>query len=619
MAEVLRTDESRLLTRRRIGAIRLPSALILAVLIAGATGVQAALALQSPAPWIVPDELIYSEYAKSIGDGMIPRIRDQVVLAYGFGYPALLAPIWAVFDDVHTAYAAAKVFNAFILSLTAVPAYLLAKRFTDRGRSLVVAGLTVSVPSMVFAGTLMTEAALYPTFVLALLAMTAALERPALATQAGALGAIALVCSVKIIGLTLLAGYIASILTFHWLDTRARGPLHCRLKAYTITWATLTACLALAVLVSLTTSLGIAGILGAYSVVLQNIDPRAAPWWALIHLAEIDLYVAIVPFAASALVVWRGLRRESTSDERLYAALTIPVVSTLIVVVAAFASTPHPGGDEYVETVVRLQERTTFLLVPIFFVGLAIFVGREQPVLRTVAMIAGAAVLPLIIPLDTFDANLRFQAPGLLPWVQLSDTVDWPVSGAYFGFLCALAFILAFRRRAQIGVWLLPVCVVFFVTTWSAHESRRSASEWTDAISIGPTKDWIDRAAGGRSVSVVWAEPPGTNFVELAPRHRVLFTSEFFNRRVGDVYEVGSPMPYRLPSTKVRLDGDRIVLDDGRPAPLGEFVLVPCHVRLIGETIVEDRATGARVVRVANPPRAKVASPDSCEAELWAR
>ena len=53
----------------------------------------------------------------------------------------------------------------------------------------------MAIPSMLYAGTLMTEVALYPTFVLALLAITVALERPKPMTQLAALAAIALACS----------------------------------------------------------------------------------------------------------------------------------------------------------------------------------------------------------------------------------------------------------------------------------------------------------------------------------------------------------------------------------------------------------------------------------------
>ncbi|MCS7008259.1 MAG: hypothetical protein NZL88_11960 [Gaiellaceae bacterium] len=93
---------------RRALPPRLPVAPALAGIVLVAATVHAAIALRSPSPWIVPDELIYAELAKSLGEGGAPRIRDEVSFDYGLGYPLLLAPIWTAFDHVPTAYAAAK-------------------------------------------------------------------------------------------------------------------------------------------------------------------------------------------------------------------------------------------------------------------------------------------------------------------------------------------------------------------------------------------------------------------------------------------------------------------------------------------------------------------------------
>ena len=53
------------------------------------------------------------------------------------------------------------------MSLTAVPAYLIARRVVSTRGALVVAVLTVAVPSTFYAGTIMTENAFYPIFLVA--------------------------------------------------------------------------------------------------------------------------------------------------------------------------------------------------------------------------------------------------------------------------------------------------------------------------------------------------------------------------------------------------------------------------------------------------------------------
>src|SRR5262249_30723910 len=76
------------------------------------------------------------------------------------------------------AYGVAKAINTVVMSLAAVPAYFLARSVVRPRLALVVAALTVAVPSMVYTGTLMTENAFYPLFLCCALALVWALEAP---------------------------------------------------------------------------------------------------------------------------------------------------------------------------------------------------------------------------------------------------------------------------------------------------------------------------------------------------------------------------------------------------------------------------------------------------------
>ena len=102
---------------------------------------------------------------------------------YGFVYPVVIAPAYRLFSSVPDAYAAVKAINAVVMSLAAVPAYFLARRVLRPGLALVVAALTVAVPSMLYTGTVMTENVFYPLFLLAALALVTTLERPTPARQ----------------------------------------------------------------------------------------------------------------------------------------------------------------------------------------------------------------------------------------------------------------------------------------------------------------------------------------------------------------------------------------------------------------------------------------------------
>jgi len=584
---------------------------VLCLTVIAVTVLHAVVALRSPSPWIVPDELIYSELAKSLGQGGLPQIRGEISFAYGLVYPALLAPVWAIFDDVSTVYAVAKVLNALILSLTVVPAFFLARRFVNERCALVVALLSVAVPSMLYAGTLMTEVALYPAFVLALLGIAAALERPAIATQAAALGAIGLASAVKMLAAILVVAYVSAVFLYHWLDTHDGFQWRGRLKAYTPTWIVLGGVFVVgaAFVVSGKSPFG---TLGAYAVVVDNIDVLAVPWWALLHLAELDLYLAVIPFGATILVALRGLQRDAGHQSRLFAALLLPTTVVLLLTVAAYSSPPHGGAEGYSATVARLHERATFVLAPLFFVGLMVWL-RERPLGSRTGVIAAffaAAALPAAIPSDQIVGNASFQTLALVPWAGFDGL--WPLGVFLFACVLAAFGLLAAASRLQAAAILSVISMVFVVVSVAAQSSMELSSQWTRDRGLGPTADWIDRAVGRRTVSVLWAEKGDEGFVQPAQRHRVLWLGEFFNRSVGPVYELGSAMPYGLPSTAVRLKGGRVVLEDGRAAPFGELVLIPCHVRVAGTVVTRDTTTGASVVRVSSPIRATVTTPESC-------
>ena len=116
------------------------------------------------APWIMVDEIVYSELAKSFAAHGQFLVRGVSEHGYGFVYPVLIAPAWRLFGSIPDAYAAAKAINSVLMSLAAIPAYFLARRLLPpRSRSL-AAALTVLVPSMLYTGMLMTENAFYPLF-----------------------------------------------------------------------------------------------------------------------------------------------------------------------------------------------------------------------------------------------------------------------------------------------------------------------------------------------------------------------------------------------------------------------------------------------------------------------
>ena len=252
-----------------------------------------------PAPFIFTDELQYQENARSLAAGAGIQVREQAYGIVSVLYPLLLAPAYLLFDSLPDAYAAARTINAVVMSLAAIPTYLIARRLLAPGLSLLAALLAVALPSFAYTGTLMSENAFYPAFLLAAWALLRALEEPTLRRQLVLLAACGVVTLVRVQGLAVvLAALTAPLL----LRLVARRPLR--------PWASLYGIVAGgAVLVlgaQLARGASISSLFGAYQVVGEGgydvVDVLKYLFW---HLAELDLYVGVIPFAAFLLLAAR--------------------------------------------------------------------------------------------------------------------------------------------------------------------------------------------------------------------------------------------------------------------------------------------------------------------------
>ena len=167
------------------------SIVILLALVAGSIvwrGLQARLVAS---PWIMPDELIYSSLARSVASSGELAIRGARSSGYSVLYPLLQSLPFSA-STSHAAYAAAKWENAVLMSLAAIPVYLLARRLVPNALALLASALTLLMPSMAYTGLLMTENAFFPLFLLAIVAIVRMLEHPTAARQLSALGVIVL-------------------------------------------------------------------------------------------------------------------------------------------------------------------------------------------------------------------------------------------------------------------------------------------------------------------------------------------------------------------------------------------------------------------------------------------
>ena len=171
----------------RARAVSIPTRVWLGGIVLVSIAVRVALARRIVAPWIMVDEIVYSELAKSFAAHGHFLVRGVPSRGYGIVYPVLIAPAWRLFGPIPSVYVAAKAINSVLMSLAAIPAYFLARRILPLGYALAGAALTVLVPEMLYTGMIMTENVFYPLFLVFALLLVATLERPSVGRQLGLL------------------------------------------------------------------------------------------------------------------------------------------------------------------------------------------------------------------------------------------------------------------------------------------------------------------------------------------------------------------------------------------------------------------------------------------------
>jgi len=523
-------------TAVRARALAVPAWFWLASIVAASIVVRAALAHRIVAPWIMVDEIVYSELAKSFAAHGHFLVRGVPSHGYGFVYPILLAPAWRLFSSVPDAYVAAKLTNSVVMSLAAVPAYFLARRLLPSRLALAVAVLTVAVPSMLYTGTLMTENAFYPLFLTCVLALVAMLERPTRARQVLVLALSGLAYATRPQAIAL----VPAILCAPFLYAPRR------LRAFSTLYGIVGAGVVLALLGTAARGRSPLDLLGAYRAATSSTyTVGGVLQFLLYHLGELDLYLGVVPFAA-LLAVWFAPR-----NARAFAAATLPVFVFLVLEVAAFASQA---------SVDKIEERNLFYLAPLALIALFLVPLRRRAVLLAAA-VAGA--LPVFVDYPRFiKTSAVADTFALLPWWWVQDhwihldQVRWAALAASLAAAAAFAFVP--RRFALV----LPafVAAYFVLTAYVVENGRHGIHQaslgklWAGIRTGHP--DWIDRAVGPNASVAILRTSSMTD--------ETIWENEFFNRSVGTVYfhhveRVPDPLPERALSRTTRV---RYVLAD---------------------------------------------------------
>ena len=592
--------------RTRIWLAAVPAWLWLGAIILTSAGIRLALAKPHPAPWVFPDEVIYANLAESVASTGSFALRESPGLqGYGPGYPLVIAPAYAVFDNLAHAYAAAKAINALVMSLAAIPVYLIARRLVSVWLALVAATLALAIPSFLYTGTILTENAFYPAFAAAVFGIFAALERPTVWRQLGALALIGVAFLIRAQALSLGAAFMTAIVLVCLVEARTEDRLNVRevarrLDAFRVTWVVAGVGLVLALGLAAVRGGSPASVLGSYGVLAEsNYSVTDVARWVVLHLAEIDLYLGILPMAALLALGFEAFGRGALPRPlRLFGLLAVSTVVWMTLVVSVTASHLAAGG------VGRIEERNLFHIAPLFLIALVVWVARglprAWPAAAAAALLAGG--LPGAVSYDVY-ANLG----------ALSDTLAliplWNI--VFFGHIqaatlpvlvvvCSLAaaglFLFLPRRVA-----LLPVALVlgwFVLIQVPVEHQMKATSVGVLQQGLGGRREWIDEKVGGNArVAALWTG---------VGNPMTMVQNAFFNRSVHPVFflDGAAPVTGLVPQQSASIDPatGNVRAADGASVQ-ADYALADGQVELFGQEVARDPLTGLVLYRL---PRNRV-------------
>ncbi len=288
-------------------------ALALAAIVVLAFGLYAALASLVDVPRVHPDEVRYAIAGSSLAEGEGLGLRGG---EYGFGplYALVLAGILLVSSGLAAAYDVFKAANALFFALTAVPVYLLARRLVSEWWAVLAAGLSVAIPSSISVATVMTESLAFFTAAWALYAIMLALERPSVGRQLALLAAVAAAFATRPQLGALYVTWLAGLGLVWWILPASRP--RARADLVRLWPSVVPILLAVAVLAGRVLSgTSPRESFGAYWELWRGYSPAEVTKWLVYHLADFEIYLAVIPLAVAPIVLWNLLRNGRAGSE----------------------------------------------------------------------------------------------------------------------------------------------------------------------------------------------------------------------------------------------------------------------------------------------------------------
>jgi hypothetical protein len=535
--------------------VRVTPRLALRVLVPVAALAQVGLAWLRTTPSVFPDEFLYSQLSQSLATTGRLRVRGVSAHFLPVLEPVLTAPLWLF--GVAAGYRLVQVENAVVMSLAAVPAYLIARRLlVSEWTSVGVAALAVVAPPLLFTGMLLSEPFAYPLALAVALAALASVERP---TRRGQLVLLALCALATLARLQLAVLPLCVAVVVLAVGLRERR-LRATLREHRI-------------FIGLV-ALGLVGGLGVtllHGLGYYHLVPALDGVGSTARVAGLDLFivvlaagVAVVPSAVAGLGV--GLVRPRSRGEFAFGVFATTTIVALLLQCVLWGDVGH------------VQERYLGYVVPLLAIAFGVRRARGGRAVVELGIAAAIAVAAVLLPLSGTAIDSEYL---LAPVLYAFDRVQLDLHDSA---TTALAVALAATLLAAVGA----VCargrrgtaVASTLSIAAAATLLAAAGSWTHGLGrdararfLPADAAWVDHATRTPSTMVV---------VESAWRGMALETL-FWNPRIEHVVMLpGSTKVDELAHPIATIGADGTLTFDGRPltgpvvtegAPLSTTVL----------------------------------------------
>jgi len=495
-------------------------------------------------PVYFPDEYIYSELGRSIADHGRPLVRGAAAHFPAVLQPLLTAPAWLA-GDVETSFRLVQLEGALVMSLAAVPVYLLARRLElGAWLGLAAAALTVAVPDMLYAGWVLADPFTYPLALAALAAAVTALAYPSRRAQIAFVAFAGLATLARVQFVVLPACFLLAALALGVREQRLRQVIAEQRLAFGL--------FALA-LVPLVLA-GPNALLGYYHGVLDlHLSPLGIGKWAaadaMLVLYSCGWILAPGAVIGLAMAIWRPRTRTE---------LAFGILASLFSLAVLFQAGLYAanGAD-------RIQERYFFYVLPLVFLAFGLFASRGWPHRVPHALLAGAFILVSArVPLAGFAASDgRSNSPLLFSAGELENLMgDTGLASLAIAGLVALlslaAAALGFRPRRATGIAIGLALAACALSSAGAVAYDHALSHRVRANVVPGNPSMVD--AAGLGDAALLQSPYGD---------RGFATEElFWNRSLTSLVLLpGAPPTDAFAVRQAQISGDGSILVGGKP------------------------------------------------------